>query len=60
MAAYASEDGVLTEKMVVMDTCLEAIEKHKQYNSKADKRNVVNICHEERRSCPFNQETQWS
>ncbi|KAG5308461.1 ATAD3 protein, partial [Acromyrmex insinuator] len=28
-AAYASEDGVLTEKMV-MDRCLEAIKQHKQ------------------------------
>lgn len=28
-AAYASEDGVLTEKMV-MDRCLSAIKQHKQ------------------------------
>lgn len=28
-AAYASEDGVLTEKMVI-DRCLDAVKQHKQ------------------------------
>lgn len=28
-AAYASEDGVLTEKMV-MDRCLDAVKQHRQ------------------------------